>query len=70
MFNAYNIDTGVLEITISDVGIPSYRFVPAKQRYSSVKLVHDTEKQRILTLMDELSIGVQFDGDGYFKEAI
>ncbi len=70
LFNAYNIDTGVLEITISDVGIPSYRFVPAKQRYSSVKLVHDTEKQRILTLMDELSIGVQFDGDGYFKEAI
>ena len=70
LFNAYNIDTGVLEITISDVGIPSYRFVPAKQRYSSVKLVHDTEKQRILTLMDELSIGVQFDDDGYFKEAM
>ena len=70
LFNAYNIDTGVLEITISDVGIPSYRFVPAKQRYSSVKLIHDTEKQRILTLMDELSIGVQFDDDGYFKEAI
>ncbi len=68
LFNAYNIDTGILEITISAEGVPTYRFVPAKQRYSSVWVVDDTEKQRILQLMQELSIGVSFDKNGTFTE--
>ncbi len=68
LFNAYNIDTGVLEIVIADDGTPTYRFVPAKQRYSSVWLVDGSEKQRILDFMNELSIGVTFDENGYFRE--
>ncbi len=69
LFNAYNIDTGVLEISISTKGTPTYRFVPAKQRYASVWLVQSEEKQRILNLMRELSIGVTFDENGVFTES-
>lgn len=69
LFNAYNIDTGVLEIVIDKQGTPEYRFIPAIQRYCSVKLVHDDQKQRILDLMSELSTDVCFGEDGMFYPA-
>ena len=66
LFNAYNIDTGILEVVIDEHGIPNYRFVPAIQRYCSVKLVHDEQKQRILDMMTALSTDVCFETDGTF----
>lgn len=66
IFNAETIDTGILEINISNKGEPTYKFIPAIQKNCYTQLVEGAEKQRILDFMSELSINVSFDENGVF----
>ncbi len=68
LFNAYTMDTGVLEIVIDKSGVPTYRFIPAKQRACKVSLADSDEKKRILSFMESLSTNVAFDENGVFTE--
>ncbi len=68
LFNAYTADTGIFEINISEDGKPSYKFIPAIQKNCYVKIAEDEEKERILSFMEELSINVNFDSEGFISE--
>ncbi len=69
IFNAETIDTGILEINISQDGQTKYKFTPALQKDCYTKIVDGEEKKRILNFMESLSIGVSFDDEGYFIES-
>lgn len=69
IFNAKTMDSGILEISISKQGSPSYRFLPAIQKDCYTRVVEGEEKARILKFMKELSVGVTFDQNGAFKKA-
>ena len=68
LFNSETIDTGILEISISGNGIPTYKFIPALQKNCYTEIVKDTEAERIIKFMEGLSINVSFDENGIFKE--
>ncbi len=67
-FNSKTIDTGVLKVSIGQDGIRSLQFVPAIQSDCRVKMVYDSEKQRILSYLQGLSSGIQIDADGYITQ--
>lgn len=68
LFNAKTMDTGILEVGISDGGSCTYRFIPAIQKNCYVQTVDGTEKERILKFMEDISVDVTFDTEGYFVE--
>ncbi len=68
IFNAKDVDTGVLEIEISNDKTPTYKFIPAKQKDCYTQIVYGEEKVRILNFMAELSVNVNFDEDGVFTD--
>lgn len=68
LFNAKTIDTGILEINITNEGTPKYKFIPAIQQNCYTQVVSGDEKARILSFMESLSIGVEFDSNGVFTE--
>ncbi len=68
LFNAKTIDTGILEINILNDGTPEYKFIPAIQENCYTQVVNGDEKARILSFMENLSIGVEFDSKGTFSE--
>lgn len=63
-FNSKTVDTGLLRVTLDAEGIRSMQFVPAIQSDCRVNMVHDGEKERILSLLRTLSPGVRIDADG------
>ena len=67
-FNSKTIDTGLLKVSIGQEGIKSLQFVPAIQSDCRVKMVYDSEKERILSYLRNLSPGVQIDSDGYISQ--
>ncbi len=68
IFNDKNIDTGILEINISEDKIITYKFIPAIQKDCFTKIVNGDEKDRILKLMQDLSVDVNFDENGVFTK--
>ncbi len=70
LFNSSDRDTGLFEVTLDGNVATSYRFYPARQEDCAVHMPQDSEKQRILSEMQELSSQVIFDSDGtlHFQE--
>lgn len=65
-FNSKDLDTGLLQVTISMNGehAPQVRFIPARQQGCETFLATGSEKERILNEMRELSAGVTLNEDG------
>ena len=59
------LDTGLLKIEIDRTGRVKPIFLPCIQTGGTTSLVNDAEeKQRILSYLQRISIGVSFDADG------
>ena len=67
-FNSKTLDTGLLKVSIGQDGMKSLQFIPAIQSDCRVKMVYDSEKERILSYLRSLSPGVQIDSDGYISQ--
>ncbi|MBR1470127.1 MAG: CapA family protein [Lachnospiraceae bacterium] len=64
-FNSKTLDTCLIELTLSEGGVESLRFLPCLQTNSSVRLLHDAEADRVLEYMRSISPTINIDGDGY-----
>lgn len=67
-FNSKTLDTGLLKVSIGQDEMKSLQFIPAIQSDCRVKMVYDSEKERILSYLRSLSPGVQIDSDGYISQ--
>lgn len=65
-FNSKDLDTGLLQVTLSMTGefTPKVQFVPARQQGCETFLATGSEKERILNEMRSLSTGITLDADG------
>jgi poly-gamma-glutamate synthesis protein (capsule biosynthesis protein) len=63
-FSSQTVDTGLLEIVITAEGMKSLRFITALQSNCFTALVHDSEKERSLNVMRDLSPNVEIDDEG------
>lgn len=64
-FNMDTLDTGLLKLEIDRTGHVRTIFLPCMQTGGVTSLIKDTEeKQRILSYLQRISIGVTFDADG------
>lgn len=65
-FNSKDLDTGLLQVTISMTGAftPKVQFIPARQQNCETYLAAGPEKERILNEMRSLSAGITLDADG------
>lgn len=70
LFNAKTMDSGILEITISENCDVFYKFIPCIQSGCYTKVVTGDEAERILNFMASMSNGVSFDQNGVFTENI
>lgn len=68
-FDGYDIDTGLLEITLSEDDSVTLQFIPATQRNSQTTYVGgEADGERILGDLYEYSINAQIDENGYITE--
>ncbi len=67
-FNSKTVDTGMVRVTIGKEGIETFQFLPALQSDCRVDLVYGEEKERILSLMRELSPDVLIDENGFVSK--
>lgn len=70
LFNAKTMDSGILEITITENGDVFYKFIPCIQSGCYTEAVTGDEAERILNFMASMSNGVSFDQNGVFTENI
>lgn len=64
-FNSRTLDTGMVKVTLSEDGMKSLQFIPCQQSGSRTALLKGEEKERLLNYMQEISVGVKIDEDGY-----
>lgn len=64
-FNSKTLDTGMVKVTLDGEGMKSLRFIPCRQSGSRTALLQGEEKERLLDYMQEISVGVKIDEDGY-----
>lgn len=64
-FSSKTLDTGMVKVTLNEDGMKSLRFIPCQQSGSRTALLQGAEKERLLDYMQEISVGVHFDEDGY-----
>lgn len=64
-FNSKTVDTCLLKVDISKDGIESMQFIPAVQKDSRTELAYGTERERIISYMEDISYGVTFDEEGF-----
>lgn len=67
-FNSRTVDTGMVQVTIGKEGLETFQFVPALQADCRVDLVYGEEKERILSLMRDLSPDVLIDENGFVSK--
>lgn len=68
-FDGYDIDTGLLEVTINTDDSVTLQFIPATQRNSQTTYVGgEAEGERILQCMRDYSFNVEIDGNGYITQ--
>lgn len=67
-FNSKTVDTGMVRVTIGKEGLETFQFLPALQSDCRVDLVYGEEKERILSLMRELSPDVLIDENGFVSK--
>lgn len=68
LFNSSTLDTGIFEIVFSEVGKPTYKFIPAIQDNAFTYIAKDQEKDRILEFMESISVNVSFSDDGIISK--
>jgi poly-gamma-glutamate synthesis protein (capsule biosynthesis protein) len=66
-FSSRTVDTGLLEIVITEEGMKSLRFIPALQHNCLTSLVYDSDKERILNSLRDLSPDVDIDDEGFIS---
>lgn len=66
-FNSKTVDTGMVQVTIGQNGLESFRFLPAIQSDCRVDLAYGEDKERILSFMRSLSPEVLIDEEGYVR---
>lgn len=64
-FNSRPLDTGMVEVTLTEDGLQSYQFIPCLQSNCKTTLLSGEEKERVLGEMRRMSEGVQIDAEGY-----
>lgn len=64
-FNSKTLDTGMIEVALSENGMQSFRFIPCLQSGSRTTLLQGEEKKRVLDYMQSISAGVKIDEEGY-----
>lgn len=67
-FNSKTVDTGMVQVTIGKKGLEAFQFVPALQSDCRVDLVYGEEKERILSLMRDLSPDALIDENGFVSK--
>lgn len=66
-FNSKTVDTGMVQVTIGQNGLESFRFLPAIQSDCRADLAYGEDKERILSFMRSLSPEVLIDEEGYVR---
>ena len=66
-FNSKAVDTGLLEVTLSNNGKVTCKFIPCRQENCKTTMLKGAEKTALLDYMDELSPNVNLDSDGIFS---
>lgn len=64
IFNKEKIDTGILEMNLSYSGDLTYKFIPCLQSNYNTILLHDNERKRVISFMNNLSINAKMDEEG------
>lgn len=64
-FGSKEMDSCVIELTLTEGEMESLRFVPCQQRGCGVRLLKDAEAERLLGYMRRISPGVDIDEEGY-----
>ena len=64
IFNNETKDTGIFQIKLNDNGTMEYYFIPALESNEYTKLLYDTEKQRVINLMNSWSTNATLDENG------
>lgn len=63
-FNSKTVDTCMVQVDVSKDGLEGLRFIPAIQSDCRTDLAYGTEKDRIISYMQNISYGVSIDSDG------
>lgn len=64
-FNSKTQNSCVIEVTLKEKRLQSFRFMPCKQEGSRTRLLEGTEKQGVLNYMRGISPNVMIDEEGY-----
>lgn len=68
IFNKETIDTGILRMNLSYDGELSYEFIPCLQSDYRTILLSDSEKNRVINDMNNMSINLIIDKEGNIKK--
>ena len=66
-FNSKTVDTCIVKAVVGKEGLKSLQFVPALQSGCTTRMLHGTEKERVLEYMRSLSENVCIDSEGYIE---
>lgn len=64
-FSSKTLDTGMVKVTLTEDGLESFQFIPCLQNGCRTSLLYGEEKERVLSMMRDISVGVTIDADGY-----
>lgn len=64
-FNSRTQNTCVVEVTLKEKKLQTFRFIPCKQEDSRTKLLEGAEKQGVLNYMRGISPNITIDAEGY-----
>lgn len=68
IFNRETKDTGILSVTISNVGDMKYKFTPCRQNNYKTSLLSGDNKKKVIEKISNYSINTVFDDDGNFDK--
>ena len=64
-FNSKALDTCLVKVTLSENGLKSLQFIPGRQEDCYVSMLHDKEKERVLSYMRQISPDISIDAEGF-----
>lgn len=65
LFNSRQLDTCLVKAVITEEGLESLQFLPALQKNCTTTLLHEEEKERVLSYMRSISPKASIDEEGY-----
>ena len=69
-FNSKTLDTGMVKVTLTQDGLESFQFIPCLQSGCRTSLLYGEEKERVLSVMRNMSDHVTIDADGYVTKKV